>query len=931
MSSILYNLIIFPISQLLEVFYQFIYEATSKEAYAIIGLSFVVTLCTLPLYIVAEKWQETERKTLKKLKPGIDRIKETFKGDEQYMILNTFYRQNHYSPIMALRSSFSLLIQIPFFLAAYHFLSEFGDLKGVSFLFIKDLGAPDETFHFGSFAINVLPIAMTIINCMSGFLYSKGHAFKEKLQIYIFAIIFLIILYPSPSGLVVYWTMNNILSLVKNIFYKLKNPKKDLYFILCIFSLCCIIAPFSILQSQKESFKKVILAFGIILPIIPFAIIRSTKFLDNHFKLLDENNTLRFKIFLTSAIALTILAGLAIPSTIIESEPNNYFYVDSYKSPFVFLRTSFFQSAGVFLLWSGAIYGLFSKRIKKLLTMLFSFFAFASLINTFAFGGNYGPVEAWLEFMQPQDFTIIISTFFINSIVMLTLIAIVFFFTEHFSHILHSMLLILIISLTAISVKNTIAINKAFSKAPEPSYGNDLEPIFHLSKTNPNVIVIMQDRCFSPFIPHVFEELPDVKKSFDGFTYYPNTISMGKLTMIGTPGIFGGYDYTPYRINQRATEEPEKTLQDKHNEALLTLPLIFTKNGFRAEVANLPYENYLEQPESNMYFDNPNLLRHGIELESKEELNSISYIVKYKNHESIRHNKVLATYTNYWYAQHGMEKEPFISSQIFRNFIWFSLFKMVSPALRGVVYHRDYWTVYNKWDNSAKFVDNYSVIDYLPELTEIDEGKGTLIVLDNEATHEPTLLQAPEYDFRKPKDITNLGNSFLKENREFSTMCGIFSRYKDFFDYLKENNIYDNTRIIIVSDHGMGNDLQGEAQETIQNLKGTSTPFPKCLFVATLMVKDFHSHGQIKSDYTYMTNADTPYLCVENLLQDEKHPFTNKPLFVNNKNAYSVLNTSKAQSTRIRKEKTFNVKDTEWYTVKDNIFIDENWSMLNKE
>ena len=143
MSSIFYNLIIFPISQILEFFYQFIYEATGKEAFAVIALSFVVTLCTLPLYMVAEGWQETERQTRLKLQPGIDRIKKAFKGDEQYMILNTFYRQNHYSPIMALRSSLSLLIQIPFFLAAYHFLSELGSLKGVSFLFIRDFGSPD--------------------------------------------------------------------------------------------------------------------------------------------------------------------------------------------------------------------------------------------------------------------------------------------------------------------------------------------------------------------------------------------------------------------------------------------------------------------------------------------------------------------------------------------------------------------------------------------------------------------------------------------------------------------------------------------------------------------------------------------------------------------------------------------------------------------
>ena len=221
MLTILYQIIIMPLIQLTEFFYELFFEVTGNQGIAVIGLSFVVTLFTLPLYMVAEKWQETERQIQKKLKPGVERIKNTFKGDEQYMLLSTFYRENKYHPIMALRSSFSLLIQIPFFIAAYNFLSNLEPLKDYSFLFIKNFGAPDATFRIGSFAINILPIAMTIINCVAGAVYSKGHPVAEKIQIYTCAAVFLILLYNSPAGLVVYWTMNNILSLVKNIFYNL--------------------------------------------------------------------------------------------------------------------------------------------------------------------------------------------------------------------------------------------------------------------------------------------------------------------------------------------------------------------------------------------------------------------------------------------------------------------------------------------------------------------------------------------------------------------------------------------------------------------------------------------------------------------------------------------------------------------------------------
>ena len=130
-STFFYNLIISPIYNILEFFYVFFSAVTSKGL-SVIALSFVVTLFCLPLYMIAEKWQKQERDTQDGTitYDGIDikRIKKAFKGDEQYMILNTFYRENHYSPIYALRSSFSLLIQIPFFIAAYSFLSNLEEL-----------------------------------------------------------------------------------------------------------------------------------------------------------------------------------------------------------------------------------------------------------------------------------------------------------------------------------------------------------------------------------------------------------------------------------------------------------------------------------------------------------------------------------------------------------------------------------------------------------------------------------------------------------------------------------------------------------------------------------------------------------------------------------------------------------------------------------
>lgn len=890
MFSALYQIFIMPLIQLTEFFYSLFFEVTGNQGIAVIGLSFVVTIFTLPLYMVAEKWQETERNIQKKLKPGVERIKATFKGDEQYMVLSTFYRENHYHPIYALRSSFSLLIQIPFFIAAYNFLSNLEPLKNYSFLFIRSFGEPDATFHIGSFAVNILPIAMTIINCVAGFIYSKGHPLSEKIQIYACAAVFLLLLYNSPAGLVVYWTMNNILSLVKNIFYKIRNPKKVLYIIACIASVCLILCGAFLFRHTKAIFRAMLVLAGILIPLAPFAVKFLASFFEKHFNILDENPKLRLSVFLISAFILAVLTGLAIPSILMQSEPEQYSYVDSYTSPLYFLWHTFFQALGFFVVWPFCFYALFSSKTKKVLTFLFAFTAFSALLNCFAFSGNYGPVNPNLLFMTPQHFMPGIKTVLVNILCMAVILVLVAAAFSFKARVLNSLCTIFLISLVAISGKNIFSVQNSFRKMEAPDLSKKIEPVFHLSKTGKNVIVLMQDRYFSPLIPKVLENNPQLRERLDGFVYYPNTVSFGKLTMIGTPGIFGGYDYTPFEMNRRT----DRTLQQKHNEAILTMPIVFHQNNWNVTVADLPYENYLEQPVTDMY----------------------------KGYDFINRVSTHGTYSDIWYARHNMKKSPFMSEGIKRNFIWFSVLKIVPPFIRQIVYHKEYWISYNKFEDNAKFIDNYSEIDFFPELFDSSSEKNAFFLLDNEANHESILLQAPDYV--PVENVTDFGPG--GKDRTYSSMVGILLRFADFVDFLKENNLYDNTKIILVSDHGMSCDTG------LFDNKTQDFPFYKENMTASLLVKDFSSRGNLKEDYAFMTNADTPAIALKDIDGKALNPFTKNPLDVNSmgggmiKNDFIKMSNAPAESTRIRKNTQFTIKNDEWYTVKDNIFDDKNWS-----
>ena len=112
MLTFLYQLIIMPLELMIEVIFTVMYRILNNEGFAIIGVSIVVSFLILPLYRRADLMQEEERDRQDAMKHWVDHIKHTFKGDEQYMLLTTYYRQMNYHPLYALKSSISLSLPV---------------------------------------------------------------------------------------------------------------------------------------------------------------------------------------------------------------------------------------------------------------------------------------------------------------------------------------------------------------------------------------------------------------------------------------------------------------------------------------------------------------------------------------------------------------------------------------------------------------------------------------------------------------------------------------------------------------------------------------------------------------------------------------------------------------------------------------------------
>ncbi len=161
---------------------------------------------------------------MKEVQPLLNQLKEKYKNDPQKM--NTeqmrIYKEKKINP---LGSCLPMLIQIPVFIAFYSLLSTSIKLREESFLWIKDLANTDTLFMIGTFSINLLPILMTV----TMFIQQKttpaaGDPQQQKIMMFM-PFIMLFIFYGLPSGLVLYWTFQNILSIGETIFINTKLKK----------------------------------------------------------------------------------------------------------------------------------------------------------------------------------------------------------------------------------------------------------------------------------------------------------------------------------------------------------------------------------------------------------------------------------------------------------------------------------------------------------------------------------------------------------------------------------------------------------------------------------------------------------------------------------------------------------------------------------
>ncbi len=854
-SSILGTFFLGPLKLIFEAVFQTGYQLTTDPGFSIVCLSLVMNFLVLPLYRRADAMQEQARDTEEKLRPGVTHIRRTFSGNERMMMLQTYYRQNNYSPVKALRSSVSLLLEIPFFMAAYQFLSKLELLRGASFGPIRDLSVPDGLIRIGGTAFHLLPILMTLLNFASAALYLKGFPLKTKIRTYGIAVVFLVLLYTSPSGLVLYWSFNNLFSLLKNVWLKLVKGKVRKKARVRAFS-------------GRRSFKP-----------------RREWIPDR-------------KLFLAAALFLTVFVGALIPANYIAASPQEYVDPSFWFSPLWFVLSSLLYAAGSFLLWTGVFYWLANAKGKVIMERILWALCGVAVVSYMFFGTRFGMVSSALRYEGGMSFVFLEGLF--NFLICLAAAAALLFLLEKFrKHVRY----VLLIAALASSVMTVIHVVKTKQSLAEVRVVEENEqPHFSFSREGRNVAVLFLDRMMGGYIPYLLQEKPELKEIYDGFTWYSDVISYGGHTNIAAPALLGGYEYTPVELNRRSSEY----LKKKHNESLLVLPVLFDQNGYDVTVCDAPYANYKWIPDLSIYDDYP-----GID----------AYITR--GHFGKIEDKSQAVQRN------------------MRNFFCFSLTKsmpillqyyfydggnyLMAGAQTGVFQIRN--GISSSTGVSQTFMEPYLVLENLKEMTRIEETGNHALFFYNDAPHEPMMLKEPEYvpavnvdnreyDETHSARFTADGKRLIVKSESqmihYQTDMAALLRVGEWLAYLKEAGVYDNTRIIIVSDHGF---RLGQMEELLYTEKGVDVDLGT--YYPLLMVKDFGSHGFTVSD-EFMTNADTAFLSVKDVIGDPVNPFTGRLITNTEKTAHpQCISLSTDWSVVSNSGRTLNA--SQWLLVTDSL------------
>jgi len=199
-----------PLSRLLLKVLLYLQGWCGSYGLSIIILTFIVKTIFWP---VTHKANVSMRK-MQKIQPLIQELRKKYKDDQQRLSLETMklYKEHKVNP---LGGCLPILLQMPVFFALYAMLSGTVDPRQTSFLWMSDLSLPDTIFVIPGINLPIRPLMLMMTGTMvlqQKLTPSTAEPAQQKMMM-MMPVVMLVMLYGLPSGLTLYWTVSQFISI----------------------------------------------------------------------------------------------------------------------------------------------------------------------------------------------------------------------------------------------------------------------------------------------------------------------------------------------------------------------------------------------------------------------------------------------------------------------------------------------------------------------------------------------------------------------------------------------------------------------------------------------------------------------------------------------------------------------------------------------
>ena len=200
---------------------------TGNWGVAIILVAVLIRVVTYPFARRALYEQKRFNEAQRLLAPRLREIKQNYRGGEQSERIIALYKQHKVNPAAGVKPLLILLVQLPVFIALFQILRQAPELRQAPFLWVADLSQPDRLLPMGIHLpwlgsyLNILPVLMVGSILLATFTAPKDPEATSSLRRWLataaMAIVFFVLFYNFPAGLVLYWVTVNLLQVAQQL------------------------------------------------------------------------------------------------------------------------------------------------------------------------------------------------------------------------------------------------------------------------------------------------------------------------------------------------------------------------------------------------------------------------------------------------------------------------------------------------------------------------------------------------------------------------------------------------------------------------------------------------------------------------------------------------------------------------------------------